>query len=707
MVGLVGSDTWAGAVALAYGSSSDPTPMDGLTTEPGEPTPYETHTAWWKFTAPRSETVGLDTLGSAFPGTPSTATASIVVYTGDDLLSLTQVAATNTSQARQTFGNVTPHWNMAELDFDAIGGTTYYVQVGGSAVSAVLRVGKRVKTYGDWVQRPDYPVTMPFNGTYIGRRPLNPGVGGVSAGIRTLTTSGTSPSTSYGAAIDAAKDALLSSAAAATTLGQVRTDLVNPVDVLTTTNIVYGHTAGSPVNWTVTVTILAETYEPTVRAMFMTTAPPRDTAQVASTWETSGGMDVNGNPTPVTRGNTYSAIVSAQIAGLYGKWFATKKTWVDLTEASQPLTTLTVAVSAYVLRGITNWTAPLTWDLTNRVKVGDFSFVGNNQTQWSTLSSDFTDCTDQYGRFVMLRGVGTVAGAVGLTYKDTGFSLQGGHTQYFSDDPDSDLTYTLRPPKYRYVYNAIAETAPPPPATLSASPRFGGVLVTWTPVTPIDEYRVTAVGGGKTFHYTIPKDLSSAYIVGLTNGTTYDLTWTAFGAGVESAPLTATITPSASLSLPVGPPPSFYPDILPPAAPALTSVIGSNTMIHGVWTAPPDDGGSPVLGYILTALDSEGAGNADEFGNVLEGTVGSLTNGTTYSVTVSAVNARGRGEESNAMVVAADAHGPYVPPPPLTTPSGQPIPGRVAPPRMQAFEPTAAFSPANWAGPRPVGTGGG
>lgn len=81
-----------------------------------------------------------------------------------------------------------------------------------------------------------------------------------------------------------------------------------------------------------------------------------------------------------------------------------------------------------------------------------------------------------------------------------------------------------------------------------------------------------------------------------------------------------------------------------PGAPTLNVATGSDRSVALAWTAPASSGGATVTSYSATALP----GGATCVSAGLNCTIGGLTNGVTYSITVHATNSVGSGPESNA-----------------------------------------------------------
>ena len=117
--GAIGSDAFAsrGAVSNTLWRATAFATNTTATLETGEPTAGGGKTVWWKWTAPATGTVSVDTLGSAFD-------TVIWVYTGSALSSLTQVAYNNDGGSG--------YGSSSLATFSAISGTEYQIRVDGN-----------------------------------------------------------------------------------------------------------------------------------------------------------------------------------------------------------------------------------------------------------------------------------------------------------------------------------------------------------------------------------------------------------------------------------------------------------------------------------------------------------------------------------------------------------------------------------------------
>jgi hypothetical protein len=191
---------------------------------------------------------------------------------------------------------------------------------------------------------------------------------------------------------------------------------------------------------------------------------------------------------------------------------------------------------------------------------------------------------------------------------------------------------------------SAAPAAPAAPTEVKATASEGSATVTWTApspgTSPITSYTVTPyIGSAAQAPTTVSGSppATSATITGLRNGTTYTFTVSAtnsVGTGPASTASNA-VTPSAPTA---------------PAAPAAPTATPANASATVTWSAPANDG-SPITSYTVTPY----IGTAAQTPTTVTGsppltsaTITGLTNGTTYTFTVSATNAVGAGPASAA-----------------------------------------------------------
>ncbi|WP_374969514.1 fibronectin type III domain-containing protein [Terrabacter sp. BE26] len=202
------------------------------------------------------------------------------------------------------------------------------------------------------------------------------------------------------------------------------------------------------------------------------------------------------------------------------------------------------------------------------------------------------------------------------------------------------------------AYVISSAVAPSAPATVAATAGDGQATITWTAPTSdggaaVTSYRVSAV----TLSGAQPADVivtagTTATMTGLTNGAQYAFDVSATNqAGAGPVKRSNTVTPAAPQN--------------PPGAPTGVVASAGNGSANVTWTAPANPGTSPITGYTVQAFNG-----ASPVGTALSvaataraATVSGLTNGTSYTTQVNAVNAVGSSPAgvSNAVVPTAPA----------------------------------------------------
>ncbi len=170
----------------------------------------------------------------------------------------------------------------------------------------------------------------------------------------------------------------------------------------------------------------------------------------------------------------------------------------------------------------------------------------------------------------------------------------------------------------------IPGTVPGAPTGVTAVPGNGQATVSFklpeNSTVPITSCTVTSNPGG----ITVTDSGNPITIPGLTNGTAYSFTvkaTNAVGTGPASSPSKA-VTPATV-----------------PGAPTGITAKASNASATVSFTAPASDGGSPIISYIVTSSPGGITASGPRSPIIVKG----LTNGTSYTFTVQAINKIGTG----------------------------------------------------------------
>ncbi|MEU8819648.1 fibronectin type III domain-containing protein [Actinoplanes sp. NPDC048796] len=241
----------------------------------------------------------------------------------------------------------------------------------------------------------------------------------------------------------------------------------------------------------------------------------------------------------------------------------------------------------------------------------------------------------------------TVVAGSGWTFPTTtkmpALSARLNQTQGLGVSPAGDFYASLANAAQIVELTPAGPSAPQPPTAAGAQVGDESAVVSWTAPgddggSPVTSYDVQAYSGGnavagKTCTATAPT--LTCTVTGLTNGAAYTYRVTAtnlIGTSAESV-ASAAVTPLGAAGAPT-------------VANVASTASGSATL---TWTAPGVNGGSPVTSYTVQAY-AAGQAVAGRTCTVnspaLTCTVTGLTNGTAYTLRVTATTSAGPGAES-------------------------------------------------------------
>ena len=198
--------------------------------------------------------------------------------------------------------------------------------------------------------------------------------------------------------------------------------------------------------------------------------------------------------------------------------------------------------------------------------------------------------------------------------------------------------------------NAVvpANTVPGAPTAVTATSFANSQsVVSWTAApsngSALVHYTVTSSGGQTCT--TANGTTTTCTVTGLTNGVAYTFTVTATN-GLGTGPASAASAPAT-------------PSTIPGAPTGVFATANGNAQSTVLWTAPASNGGAPITSYKVTS--SGGQTCTTPNGTTTTCNVTGLTNGTSYTFTVTATNGSGVGPASAASSPIIPAGAPGAP----------------------------------------------
>ncbi len=277
---------------------------------------------------------------------------------------------------------------------------------------------------------------------------------------------------------------------------------------------------------------------------------------------------------------------------------------------------------------------------------GQFADPGNDEVQLTVDWGDGTTTSRRYAcdssGLVICIGINPAARPTTFSFQHTyAGPVPAGYPTVKLDDGTDITGPTIAP--------LIAAPAPPTSAAASST-VVGQATVSFTPPAggvPISGYRATCVSPtGATG--SADGATSPIVVTGLTANAVYGCTVVALNGRYTSDPSNSAPVTVMGLSVPGAPG-------------SVTARMTGRTELTVEFTAPTDDGHSPITGYTVTCTSPTGATRSVTRATAGSVAVGSLTARATYTCAVVATNAVGRGPAATSAAVLLVAHAPGAP----------------------------------------------
>jgi hypothetical protein len=318
---------------------------------------------------------------------------------------------------------------------------------------------------------------------------------------------------------------------------------------------------------------------------------------------TVSGTTLEHTFTGLTAGTAVSYTVQAVNGIGSGPVSASSPTVIPSALATAPGAPTGVTAVAGNARAQISWTAPA-------------SNGGSAITGYTVTSSG--------GQTAAVNGTTLTAPVTGLL-NGTPYTFTVKATNAVGTSPASAASTTVIP--------AAAATAPGAPTGVTAVAGNARAQISWTAPasnggSAITGYTVTSSGGQTA---TVNGTTLTAPVTGLLNGTPYTFTVKATNAVGTS--------PASAASTAVSPVPATA-----PSAPTGVTAVAGDTSAQVSWTAPTNNGGSPLTGYTATA---DPGGRTCTTVGATGCTMTGLTNGTAHTFTVTATSTVGTSSPSS------------------------------------------------------------
>ena len=325
----------------------------------------------------------------------------------------------------------------------------------------------------------------------------------------------------------------------------------------------------------------------------------------------------SGNGSPVTSyevvaspGGAYVVVsgeqTTAVVGGLMAETSYTFSVVARNTIGDSPPSTSSSAVTAgfvpaapqFVLADVGGQSITVSWEPTpdNGYPVTGYTITGSNGAGTKTVTADTTQTV-----------------FTGLT-RGQSYSFTVVATNAVGDSPASA-------PSDEVTVTALAPDAPTKPGVALDN---RAATITWeTPAgngSPITGYTITGSNGAGT--KTVTADTTQTVFTGLTRGQSYSFTVVATNA-VGDSPASAQSDAVTPTTLPL--------------APTEVTATGGHQSATITWTAPTSQ--APITGYTITATPGSATATVD--GDQTSTRITGLTNGTTYTFTVTATSSAG------------------------------------------------------------------